>query len=366
MAKCIAIGAALVMSAIAAVGPRIAQAAAPRGADQADVPGIDWFGGDVAAAFAAATQSGKPVFLYWGASWCPSCQQLKSSVFSRGDFILKTRQFVAVYLDGDSPGAQKWGERFQVSGYPTVVVLRADQREITRISGGIDLSLYADLLDAALGDLEPMREVLATLEENPSALSAAECRRLACYAWDVADFSTTDKDAIAASLARSADTCVGISAVERARFTVISAALAPAPQTVAAVLKIVADPSIGLRVEDALQDLGASFFGAVQTRGAADAAKFEHDWSLVMDGVANDPRVIDADQLGALGKKLELATAQAPYYYMVDLGTIEEKRDHVDAALTWYARACRATTAVWPAAGNSCKAPPSARNPPFI
>ncbi len=404
MAKRIAISSALILSTMVAIGPGFAQAAPAASAGHSGAPGIDWFDGDVGAAFAAATQSGKPVFLYWGAKWCPPCQQLKSSVFSRSDFISKTRQFVAVYLDGDDPGAQKWGEKFHVSGYPTVVVLRADQREITRISGGIDLSLYADLLDAALGDLEPMSEVLATLKQNPASLSAAECQRLAYYAWDVADFSATDQESIAASLAETADTCTGISPVERARFQVISAALAPAPQTVAAVMRIVADPSIGLRVEDALQDLGASFFTAVQSRGAADAATFQRDWSLVMDTVASDARVIDADQLGALGKKLELvkqfaadhtvpsavaaqarsrvslslakkmdpyvragvvnaasfvddqlgdeaaeyamleaelATASAPYYYMVDIGTIEEKRGHRDAALAWFARAYR-------------------------
>jgi hypothetical protein len=28
--------------------------------------------------------------------------------------------------DGDAPGAQKWGETFHVSGYPTVVILRLE------------------------------------------------------------------------------------------------------------------------------------------------------------------------------------------------------------------------------------------------
>jgi thiol-disulfide isomerase/thioredoxin len=376
----------------------------PPRASHADAPGIDWFEGDVGSAFDAATRAGKPVFLYWGAKWCPPCQQLKSSVFSRADFIAKTRQFVAVYLDGDEPGAQKWGEKFHVLGYPTVVVLRADQREITRLSGGIDLSLYADLLDAALGDVEPMSEVLATLKQRPADLSAAECRRLAYYDWDVADFTTIDKVSIAAALAQTAATCAGLSPVERARFTVISAALAPTPQTVGAVMRLVADPALSLRVADVIEDLGASFYTALDAQGGPTAAQFQHDWSQLMDTVANDPRVIDADQLAALGKKLELvkhfapdhvvpaelaaaartrvaavlakpmdpyvragvvnsasfvydqladeaaeysmleaelATAKAPYYYMVDLGEIEEKRGHRDAALAWYARAYR-------------------------
>jgi hypothetical protein len=39
--------------------------------------------------------------------------------------------------------------------------------------------------------------------------------------------------------------------------------------------------------------------------------------------------------------KAELGTARAPYYYMVDLGDVEEKRGHGAAALSWYERAYR-------------------------
>src|ERR1022692_3280177 len=405
MSMSIAMGTAYVLLTIAAAcGSRSATAAVPPATSHADAPGNDWVAGDVGAAVDAAKSANKPGFLYGGAKWCPPCQQLKSSVFSRSDFISKSKQFIAVYLDGDDPGAQKWGEQFRVLGYPTVLVLRADQREVTRISGGTDLSLYADLLDAALGDVAPMSDVLAALAETPASLSTAQCQRLAYYAWDVGDISPADKASIAAGLAQIAGGCVGISPTERARITVISAALAPTPQSVAAVLSIVADPLIGPRVADPLEDLGDAFFAAVQTRGADDAAKFQRDWTLVMDAVANDPKIIDADQLRALGKKLELAkqlavdhmvpadlaaparerlsavlqkkmdpyvragvvnsasfvdeqlgddaaeyamleaelaTAKAPFYYMVDLGDIEEKRGHKTAALAWIARAYR-------------------------
>ncbi|MGH8240579.1 MAG: thioredoxin family protein, partial [Steroidobacteraceae bacterium] len=69
--------------------------------------GIAWVRGDVEAAFALARAQHKPILLYWGAEWCVPCHDLKATVFTQRAFIEKTRRFVAVYLDGDDPGAQK-------------------------------------------------------------------------------------------------------------------------------------------------------------------------------------------------------------------------------------------------------------------
>jgi thiol-disulfide isomerase/thioredoxin len=392
--------------ACASAGAADGGGAAPpaSGSRHADAPGIDWFTGDVTAAFAAAKLANKPVFLYWGAKWCPPCQQLKSSVFSRSDFIAKTRQFVAVYLDGDEPGAQKWGETFHVSGYPTVVILRADQREVTRISGGVDLASYAESLDAALGDVRPLTDVLATLVKDPAALQVGDCQRLAYYAWDVGYFGDTPTPALATALAKASGSCPGLSASERARLTVVAGALSPTPDVVTAILAIVADHALSVRIADALEGLGDPFFSAVAARGPQVAGAFTKDWAAVMETVAKDPHAIAADQLYALGTELavtkkfsdpptvpaelaavararlaaalrepmapyvragvvnaasfiddelgdtdaeyamlnaELATAKAPYYYMADLGEIEEQRGHTAAALQWYERAYR-------------------------
>ena len=72
----------------------------------AHADGIAWRKGDVDAAFVAAKADHKPLFLYWGAVWCPPCNQVKATLFNRQDFIERSRFFVPVYIDGDSPSAQ--------------------------------------------------------------------------------------------------------------------------------------------------------------------------------------------------------------------------------------------------------------------
>ena len=143
-----------------------ATAAAPAASASASPPsaaptGIAWFQGGLDAAFAAAAAQHKPVFLYWGAEWCPPCHDLKAHVFSRRDFQEKLRQFVPVFLDGDAPGAQRVAGDFKVLGYPTVVVLRADRTEIARIGGGMDLARYADVTPAGSADCATWRCIAA-------------------------------------------------------------------------------------------------------------------------------------------------------------------------------------------------------------
>ena len=71
---------------------------------------------DIDKAFAAAKAQNKPVLLYWGAVWCPPCNQLKATLFNRQDFGEQSKSLVAVHLDGDAPGAQKLGTKFKVVG----------------------------------------------------------------------------------------------------------------------------------------------------------------------------------------------------------------------------------------------------------
>jgi len=97
---------------------------------------IGWYEGSIEQAFADAEAAGTPVFLYWGAVWCPPCQEIKHTVFKSQQFINLTKLFVPVYLDGDTDQAQAWGEKFGVKGYPTMIVFNPAGEEVTRIPGG--------------------------------------------------------------------------------------------------------------------------------------------------------------------------------------------------------------------------------------
>jgi thioredoxin-related protein len=144
--------------------------------------GIPWFDGSVEQAFAEAKKADKPIFLYWGAEWCPPCHQLKATIFRRDEFIAQSRLFVPVYLDGDTERAQKYGEQFGVYGYPTVIIFSPAGEEITRIPGGMDIEQYLSVLELALNALRPVSDLLAMVESG-EALRDGDWKLLANYSW---------------------------------------------------------------------------------------------------------------------------------------------------------------------------------------
>lgn len=144
--------------------------------------GIDWYRGSVESAFALAKQENKPVFLYWGAAWCPPCHQIKDQIFSRPEFIEKSRLFVPVYLDGDTERAQKYGEKFAVRGYPTMIVFTSDGQELTRIPGGLDIGLYAQVLDLTLEGVRPVPDIVHAVMAGDNVLPD-DYQLLGFYSW---------------------------------------------------------------------------------------------------------------------------------------------------------------------------------------
>jgi len=289
---------------------------------------IAWFDGTVTAAFAEAARQNKPVFLYWGAQWCPPCHELKAYVFSRADFRDRIRQFVPVYLDGDAPGAQQAAEEFDVIGYPTVVVMRADRSEIARVAGGMDLSRYGDVLDLALESVRPMADLFAALQSaDVTPLDSNECRRLAYNGW-ILDRRADEPSLLADALSRAAQTCPAAMEVERDRLTITAAGLAAKAerepllaggepsvrlrQLVGAAEDIVADPARAMPNGDVAMYLDDDYFRAVKAVEPTAAAAVLSRWLAFLTALQTDERYADPARLQAVAMKLILAKSLDP------------------------------------------------------
>lgn len=162
-----------------------------------------WVKMPVADALEAARRENKPALLYWGAVWCPPCNQLKSQVFSHPDFAAATESFVRIYLDGDESGAQEWGDKLNVSGYPTVLVLAPEKsgkktvmKERLRLAEFVNFKEFRDLVSSALADSVPLKKnlVAKALRKYGQRATLEEWKLLA-LTWDQAETTPDASDA---------------------------------------------------------------------------------------------------------------------------------------------------------------------------
>jgi protein disulfide-isomerase len=310
---------------------------------------IAWFDGSLQGAFIVAKRENRPVLLYWGAEWCPFCHTLKSKVFSRPDFIAKSHLFLPVYLDGDDDGAQKWGEQFGIQGYPTLIVLDPERREILRLGAGRDVAQYAALLDMALEDVQPVDALLQAAADG-EALSANECRRLAYNSWELDTLDQNDysqrSDQLQAAVAR----CPANLPLERANLTIFAAYYAATAESDALdapkaapsvrlveltdqVSGILAQQGLAVSSASALQNLNENFFKAVRARGPKFAPALRDSYVGTMDAAANDARYVEADQLGFIDAKLRALKGLGGPNAKLTPQAVSAANTRIDAAL---------------------------------
>ncbi len=175
----------IITVALAALLVVLAACGAPQPAQQVvQHEQIAWFEGGVEEAFAQAAQDGMPLFLYWGADWCPPCHNLRNNVFTQPAFLEGIRQFVPVYLDGDTERAQLLGERFGITSYPTVILFSSAGVELYRMPTDVPPQQYGELLIAAVSEFRPVQEVLANvMQRGPADADQEDVELIAFHSW---------------------------------------------------------------------------------------------------------------------------------------------------------------------------------------
>lgn len=122
----------------------------------------------IAEGFAEARDSGKPLLLFFTADWCPPCHSLELEFFSSSHFVKRIeKDYVPVRVvdrtreEGkNTPEVQELIRSANVTGFPTLLVVRPDGKAAVRSIGYSSRSA-----------------TLSFLREAPSRLEQAERRK---------------------------------------------------------------------------------------------------------------------------------------------------------------------------------------------
>ncbi|MDZ7592673.1 MAG: thioredoxin family protein [Rubrivivax sp.] len=297
---------------------------------------------DIERAFAQARAERKPVLLYWGATWCPPCNQLKATFFNRQDFAALSKSFVAVHVDGDRPGAQKLGRRFKVSGYPTMVLFTPEGAEITRLPGEADAPQVMALLQLGLAGGRPAKAVLADALAG-KALPANEWKSLAFYSWATDDEQLLPRAEVASTLVQLAVASPASEAETQTRLWLKALAASDDGQGVkpdaalrTRVQRVLTDPALARVQMDTFSGSdAAAMVRVMEPEGSAGRAPLVAQFDAALRRLEADSTLSRGDRMGALYGRVELARLDAPEeaaQVQLPEPLLKDVRDHVARA----------------------------------
>ena len=133
-------------------------------------PSIPWTR-NAETAFTRAEKDGKAVVAYLYTDWCGYCRQMDNTTFKDPDLIQQlSGQFTWLRLNPEKEEAgRSLQQRFGVSGFPTVLILNSNGRELDRIQGYVPASRFLIMMQSLLNnDQEIVLSPTPLKEGDPS------------------------------------------------------------------------------------------------------------------------------------------------------------------------------------------------------
>jgi thioredoxin-related protein len=109
---------------------------------------VRWFA-DADKAWTSAKEQKRPLLLYFTAANCQYCNDMRTKTFADAEVSDEIRRsFVAATVKGETEEDQKLVETFDVTAYPTIVIVSPDKKVIARMVGYVAPAAFRQRLAA--------------------------------------------------------------------------------------------------------------------------------------------------------------------------------------------------------------------------
>jgi protein disulfide-isomerase len=102
---------------------------------------------DIASAREVASESGKPVMLFFTATWCVPCRIMKREVFANAEVMKAINsKVVPVMVYEDSPGGEAAFSQYNVEGTPITIFTDSSGQVLDYAVGGMEKAEFMEML----------------------------------------------------------------------------------------------------------------------------------------------------------------------------------------------------------------------------
>jgi hypothetical protein len=226
-----------------------------------------------------------------------------------------------VYLDGDTPGAQKLADQFKVRGYPTMILFQPDGKEVTRLPGEVDAAKYMEVLGLALASTRSVKESLVNaLNGNAATLTAEAWRMIAYYAWDVEEAQLVPANERVTTLTKLAQICPPAQRTSASRLALLTlvatsqakATLPDMPAAFKRVQEVLSDSALARDNFDLLVNYPVDIATVVSHSGSAERKSLLLAMNTALDHLGADATLSVSDRLSAVSAKVSLIELDLP------------------------------------------------------
>ena len=119
-----------------------------------------------------AQQEGKLILAYLYTDWCGYCKKMEAETFTDQAVIDEmSDSYVWLKLNAETdPEGRQLQERFNITGYPGLLLLDGDGQEMERISGFVPAGAFRQRVAAAAGGPDSFVSLLRTASREPDSI----------------------------------------------------------------------------------------------------------------------------------------------------------------------------------------------------